>query len=211
MAGIIQFLEKAGNGLNRFMVIMACVAVMGAVAAVWWLIGAVGDSSLSVGPDDAIDSTPTMVERMQNIGEWEFLAVSDEEIVDTVRKGFFSDDELVRIYYGTLRLGIDLRECSDKWVSHRNDTVFVTVPQVKLLDYNFIDEARTRPFFETGTWTPADRKAMYHKARRIMIERCMNRENIAVAQNNAREQIARMLQPIAAPKVVTVLSAAEAE
>ena len=142
---------------------------------------------------------------MRAIGQWEFLEINDEEIIDTMRTGFFSDDELVRIYYGTLRIGIDLRECSEDWIKVEKDTVRVTIPEVRLLDYNFIDEARTRSFFESGTWSHADRKAMYEKARRLMTERCLTKENMDVAQANAREQITRMLQPVAEPKTVKVM------
>ena len=56
--------------------------------------------------DQIINPTPTLIRSMQNIGEWEFLAIADEELIDTVRPGIFTNDELVRIYYGTLRLGV---------------------------------------------------------------------------------------------------------
>ena len=111
----------------------------------------------------------------------------------------------MRRYYGTLRLGIDLRDCSEEWIRTEKDTIYVTIPEVRLLDYNFIDEAKTRSFFETGKWSNADRKAMYEKARDIMMKRCLTKENTDIAQANAQEQIARMLQPIAAPKTVKVI------
>ena len=41
--------------------------------------------------------TPSEIESIRRIGQWEFMAINDEELVDTVRKGFFSDDHLVRI------------------------------------------------------------------------------------------------------------------
>lgn len=205
MAGIIRFLGKLSNGLNRLTVLLTCVAVLAAVGVALWLVHTVRNSGLSIGADDTIDPTPTMVERMRAIGQWEFLEINDEEIIDTMRTGFFSDDELVRIYYGTLRIGIDLRECSEDWIKVEKDTIRVTIPDVKLLDYNFIDEARTRSFFESGTWSHADRKAMYEKARRLMTERCLTKENMSVAQANAREQITRMLQPVAEPKTVKVM------
>ena len=50
-------------------------------------------------------ATPTQITAMKEIGEWEFLVVHDEELVDTVRKGVFTDDSLIRIYYGTYALG----------------------------------------------------------------------------------------------------------
>lgn len=205
MAGPIKFLGKLNSGMNRLTVYAVCIAVVATIAAAAWLLHTVKASRLTLDNDNSIDCTPTIIERVRGIGQWEFLAINDEEIIDTTRTGFFSDDELVRIYYGTLRIGIDLRGCSADWIRTEKDTVFVTVPEVQLLDYNFIDEARTRSFFETGKWSNADRKAMYEKARRSMLERCMTKENIDIAQTNAHEQLARTLQPIAAPKVVKIL------
>ena len=169
-----------------------------------WTCNGVKNSSLSLGVSEKIDCTPNIVDRMRAIGQWEFLTVSDEELIDTVRKGFFSDDELVRIYYGKLRLGIDLSDCSEDWIKQKGDTIYVTIPEIRLLDQNFIDEARTKSFFESGKWSNADRQAMYDRARERMIWRCMNPENKKVARENAVEQVQKMLAPIASPKAVKV-------
>ncbi len=201
---VTRFLGKLTNGVNRLTASLAALAVLVVAGCALWLFHSAKNSSLSLSHDDTIDVSPTIVDKMRTIGQWEFLAISDEELIDTTRTGFFSDDELVRIYYGTLRIGIDLRECSDDWISTENDTIYIKVPEPGLLDYNFIDEARTRSFFETGEWSNKDRKAMYEKARRVMMQRCLTKENIAIASDNAREQIARMLQPVAAPKTVKV-------
>ena len=85
-----------------------------------------------------------------------------------------------------------------------DETIFVTLPEVKLLDQNFIDEASSRSFFETGSWSNKDRKAMYERARQRMLSRCLTEENLNTARLNAREQIGRMLRPIAEPKVIHV-------
>lgn len=34
--------------------------------------------------------SPTQVESIENIGQWEFLSVSDEELIDTIRRGFLA-------------------------------------------------------------------------------------------------------------------------
>lgn len=183
---------------------LASLAIIAVVVCMVWFCNATKESTLSFSSNEEIDFTPTIVERMRSIGQWEFLSISDEELIDTVRTGFFTDDELVRIYYGTLSIGIDLRDCSKDWISTKGDTIFVTLPEVKLLDQNFIDEASSRSFFETGSWSNKDRKAMYERARQRMLSRCLTEENLNTARLNAREQIGRMLRPIAEPKVIHV-------
>ncbi len=60
-------------------------------------------NSLYIEENKRIDLTPTLIKSIEEIGEWEFLQLTDEELVDTIKHGFFGDSRLVRIYYGTLR------------------------------------------------------------------------------------------------------------
>lgn len=110
-------------------------------------------NEISISADQRIDITPTQIQQIQDIGQWEFLAINDEELIDTVSRGFFSDSELVRIYYGTVRLGVDLHQTEPHWLRVENDSVIVAkLPPIGLLDTNFIDEAKSRSFLrkETG-------------------------------------------------------------
>ena len=151
-------------------------------------------SSISLDDEGELTLSPTQIKSMENIGEWEFLSISNEEIVDTVRHGFFGDNELVRIYYGTLRLGIDMHETREGWISLQGDTVTAVLPPVKLLDNDFIDEARTKSFYENGTWSQNDRAALYRKAYRAMLARSMTKKNIESAEQNASAQFYQLLR-----------------
>ncbi len=154
-----------------------------------------------VAMNEKIDITPSQIRSIEMIGEWSFLEVDDEEIIDTIRHGFFSDDELVRIYYGTLRLGINLKESHEGWITMQGDTLHAILPPVRLLDNNFIDETRTRSFIETGKWTHQDRKAMYNRAVQRMRRRCLTRQNYATARANACAQIEQLLRSMGFEKV----------
>ena len=142
---------------------LIAAAVAAAVAVVLLLHHLNKGNSVEVVTNDKIDITPTQIEQIRSIGQWEFLSISDEELIDTVRHGFFSDDELVRIYYGTLRLGLDLSEARPDWIVSSGDSITMTLPRIKLLDKRFIDEGRTRSFFESGKWSNTDRAALYDK------------------------------------------------
>lgn len=150
--------------------------------------------TVKVTTDNKIDITPVQVKTIRDIGEWEFLSVTDEEMVDTLRKGFFSDDELIRIYYGTLRLGVDLHKAKEGWITSAHDTVIVTLPPIELLDNDYVDEAKSKSFFETGKWSEDDRQAMYLKACRMMRRRCLNADNIRSAEQNAITQFSNLVK-----------------
>lgn len=172
---------------------VAAVAVL-LIAVSFWLKSVTKDSHVDFGTDTAIDMTPTQIQSIKAIGEWEFLSVSAEELVDTVRKGLFRDDELVRIYYGTLRLGVNMHQVKRGWLQVAGDSVTVTLPQVGLLDKDFIDEARTKPFYEVGSWKPADRETLYKKAYRQMQSHCLTKENLQVAKVNGEAQFRSMMR-----------------
>ena len=173
---------------------LVAAAAAAAVAIVLTLVHLNRNTTISIGSDNRIDPTPTLIASMKSIGEWEFLSISDEEMIDTVRHGFFSDDELVRIYYGTLRLGVDTRQAHEGWISMRGDTLCATLPPVKLLDNDFIDETRTRSFIETGKWSHQDRMLMYSRADAMMRRRCLTRQNYQTARQNAKTQFENLLR-----------------
>lgn len=140
-----------------------------------------------------IEVSTIQINSIRNIGEWEFLSINDEEIVDTISHGFFGDDELARIYYGTVRLGINLKDASYDWIKTANDTIIVSLPKIKILDEDFIDETRTRSFYSEGKWTASDYKRMYDKAYHKIRQRCVNEANIRSAERNGEEQFANLL------------------
>ena len=198
---ILDILRLLLSGLSRTaLVVIAVVAVLlvAGAAFVYWLLGS---NNASVATKEHVELSPTQIERIKAIGQWEFLTVSDEELVDTVRHGFFGDDELVRIYTGTLRLGIDMADVEEDWISTDGDTLRVMLPPVRLLDTNFIDEASARSFYESGRWTQADRKALARKARQKMLARCLTPQNIASAEQNATAQFHQMLRAMGFPYV----------
>ena len=175
--------------MKQYKIVIGAVAVIAVVALFFWVKSAFKDNYIQLAADEAIDPTPTQIQSIRDIGEWEFLSISAEEMVDTVRKGFFTDDELVRIYYGTLRLGIDMQQLRDDAITIQGDSVQATFPKVTLLDNDFIDEAKTNSFYESGKWTPQAHQALYQKAHRQMLHHCLTKENLTTAQSNAESQL----------------------
>jgi len=180
---------------------IALVVVVLLVVGFFWLKGLTEGDHITIGTDNRIELTPTQIQSMKAIGEWEFLSVSAEEMVDTVRKGIFRDDELVRIYYGTLRLGLNMHRLQQGWIKTEGDSVTMTLPKIGLLDKDFIDEARTKPFFESGKWKPEDRDALYRKAYRQMMNHCLTQENLQAAEHNAEEQLRNMMRSMGVANV----------
>lgn len=170
------------------------VAAIVALAVLWWLVSGISQSEVTLDVNQEIDLTPEQITSIEAIGEWELLAIANEELVDTTRKGFFKDDHLVRIYYGTVRLGIDMKNVEQGWLHTVGDSIVVTLPQPGLLDKNFIDEARTKSFFESGKWSHQDRDKLYQKAYRQMLAHCLTPENLRSARENGETLFTKMMK-----------------
>ena len=193
-----NILRKVG----KIRLALALVAVIAIVAAVFWISGTLRRTSITIESEKKIDITPEQIRSIKAIGEWEFLSINDEELVDTTRKGLFRNDHFVRIYYGTMRLGFDLKDTKEDWIKASGDTVEVTLPPIRLLDSDFIDEARTRSFYESGRWSAADREKMYRKAKAMMLRNGLTPTNIRSAENNADAQFRNMFRAMGFENVV---------
>ena len=187
--------------MNKIKTGIGLVIVVLLIAGFFWVRNLTKNDHIDFGTDTEIDITPTQIQSIMAIGEWEFLSVSAEELVDTTRKGIFSNDELARIYYGTLRLGVNMRQVRKGWIETTGDSVTMILPAIGLLDKDFIDEARTKSFYESGSWKAADREALYKKAYKMMRQHCLTKENLQAAETNGREQFTNMLKSMGYSKV----------
>ena len=205
LTALFEMIGKASKW--TVIAILALVAI--ALGVTYYLFHTVTDANANVEIDQRIGVTPTQIKSMKDIGQWEFLAIADEEMIDTIRNGFFTDDQLIRIYYGTLRLGIDMNDVQEDWIEKEKDSIMVTLPPIKLLDEKFIDEARTQSFYESGKWTDADREAMYQRAYRKMKDRCMTKENIASAEDNATRQFYQLMRSMGHENIKVIVKSEE--
>ena len=186
---------------NTRIAIISCsaIAILAVIAAI--VIGLLlwkglqqAIPSITISERREIGLLPTQIQSIRDIGQWEFLSIDDEELVDTMRSGFLFDDHLVCIYRGTLRLGIDMQEIREENISVSDDSLSISLPQVSLLDDRFIDEARTEIFFESGQWSAYAHDDLYHRAKEQMKARALTAENRNRTQQLAEQQVRQLFQ-----------------
>ncbi|MBP5704763.1 MAG: DUF4230 domain-containing protein [Paludibacteraceae bacterium] len=151
--------------------------------------------------NEEINSTPNIVTEVKKIGKWEFLSIKIEELVDTT-KGVLFKDKLSAIYLGTLRYGIDCSKAESDWFTQSGDTVFVSLPEVSLLDDYFLDEAATKTVFASGSFSSDDRRDLRERAIRRMLAKSEKMGYRETAQENAKEQITMFLQQLGIKNIV---------
>jgi len=127
--------------------------------------------------------SPTHLKSIRDIGQWELLCIDDEELVDTVRRGLFSSDRLVRIYYGTLRLGVDLTQIDSTCAVVDGDRLVLTLPDVGLLDA--LNE-------------------LYEKARQKMMDRALTSDNLDYTRQLADQHLSQIMKAMGY-KEVTIM------
>lgn len=195
---------KKNNILSSFLkgtLLKISLLIIGIIVLVFIVRLVVKDNHFSFSQNGNTLITPAQIESIKNIGQWEFLSVSDEELVDTIRHGFFGDDELMNIYYGTIRLGIDMKDTEKNWISRDHDTLTCLLPPIRLLDNEFIDEARTKTFFESGHWNADDHDALYNRAVHLMKKQCLTPDNLASARLNASDRFYNLFKSMGIPFV----------
>ena len=84
--------------IRQWVSLSRIVAIILAIIAFFVVKNWLDNTTAKVEVDDQIGLTPTQIESIRQIGQWEFLSIADEELIDTVRRGFFSDDQLIRIW-----------------------------------------------------------------------------------------------------------------
>lgn len=185
--------------LRHWRLLLVCATLIAVALAIRSLTHALRDMpspvSLSIQSSDTIDLTPAQITSIRKIGRWEFLSLQMEEIVDTTHSRLLlPDEELVRIYRGTIRLGVDMSKLPDNWFQARGDTAIVRLPPIRQLNARFIDEARTQTFYESGTWSGRDRERLYRRARQRMLRRLRTSDAYRQAERNGREQVASLMR-----------------
>lgn len=188
--------------LMRYWWLLAATIALVAIALIGYTCSSSSPIRLHVSRSTTIDLTPEEIRSLRDIQQWEFLSISTEEMVEWHRHRALGNDHLVRIYTGTLRIGIDMEKANSDWfVSLPDSTARIKLPSVCLLDSNFIDETRTRSFYQKGGVPSDTLESLYRKAHQAMLLRSLTSQNLKTAERNARETFTHIFKSLGFKKV----------
>lgn len=214
--------------LHHWRLMLTMLAVIIIAFSAWRIYSlATGDEPLiGIKHNTAIANTPEEIRALRDIGQWEFLAAPCEEIIERHEAHTFGDKHLVKVFRGTLSIGIDMHKASDDWFAADTTSAVIspgvlveggkaailTLPDVELLDENFIDEARTATFHEQGTFSSKIKQELYDEAVDAMKKRILTPNNLEAARQTARDQFTRIFHALGYDKVsITFLPKEEKE
>lgn len=147
-------------------------------------------------------TTATRIDKIKEIGEWEFLSIHTEEMVEAretkEHKYWFNEEkQLIRIYPATLHIGFDLKkDTKEGWIKANGDTIDVVLPHTHLLDERFVDEAASRSVIEDGSWMHKDRDMLLKKAEVLIKKKYLTSEKLQHTDTVAKQQVEQFLQSI---------------
>lgn len=129
--------------------------------------------------------TPSQIEEIRQIRELEVAHFDCEELYEYKREGRIYDDELTKVYYAKLKIGIDLREVKESDIEKDGKKIKITLPDVKLLNEGkILDFSRT--FSESGDIDNQLRRDASKAAEEWIVEKYVTEE---VIQNGRRSVV----------------------
>lgn len=182
-------------------VTIAITAVATLAIAYFCLQSCVENSGMGTEENSRAEMTPAVLDSIRSIGEWQLMTVPLTVQVDTVQKRWLGivKDNLKRSYTGTMSLGIDLRSMPEDWSFIDEDTIFLSLPDICLLDSNFIDESKTRVILSDNEDFEADTKvksAMLRTARNRIIRTGITPSNLENCRKEAKKELSRRFKAI---------------
>lgn len=178
---------------------VACFVMIG--VAYFCLHSCMENSGAGTAEEQRAEITPAVLDSIRSIGEWQLMTVPMTLEVDSTQKRWLGlvKDKLRRSYTGTMSLGIDLHKLHEEWHEVNGDTITLTVPDICLLDSNFIDESKTRLILSENDDFEADPKvkgAMLLKARNRMINVGITSANLQNCRDQATQELTTRFKAI---------------
>jgi hypothetical protein len=186
---------RVGAFLWRYRWAVAVLAVAVAVTVFWKAcVPSFGERSVTVGRINITDISPT---RKLKVLSW-----YKEVMVSQTRQdaGIFGYDEeqICAICPARLDLGFDLSECDSVWYVERNDSVWVTLPPVTILNRDrwLVSDAERRIPIEQGKWSAAEKKDLSTRANALMLFKCEKNDCWSKAEEQGRRTVTDILSSL---------------
>ncbi len=177
----------------RWAVVVTIVAV--AVTLFWkTCVPSFGKRTVTVGKISVTDISQTR--KLKVLSWYKELMVSQTK----QDAGIFGYDEnqICAVYPARLDLGVDLTKCDSTWYEERNDSVWVTLPPIEILnkDQWLVSDAERRIPIEQGKWTSAEKKELSTRANALMLWKCEKSDCWDKAERQARRTVTDILSSL---------------
>lgn len=181
---------------------IAVVLVLSVIAALVIVMrSAIVNSGIETKAERRVVMTPAVLDSIRAIRQWELAAVPVSAVIDTVQRRWMGlvKDRISKKYEGVLSVGIDMGNIEALRYRVEGDTITVILPDVGILDDNFMDETRTvvlRSDNDDFEARPDVRRDMLERARNRMMSEGLSSVTLSACRSRAKEEVTRSLQAI---------------
>ena len=187
-------------------IIMAVFAAAALAAAGWWFFRSCVSPMKNGGRKTSFSAVT--LSRLSPTRQLRVMSIYKEVVVGRTKTENTllgpMERKIYAIYPAQLNIGYDLSEFGDDWIRASHDTVYVSLPPVKVLNEGgqFVDEARRRVPIESGTWTAGEMNELRTRANQEMLLQCAEDGCFSEATAQGRALIESLLHSLGYRNVV---------
>ena len=138
------------------------------------------------------------IEDIKKIGQIKVLTVNKEFLVSQYRKRNFliSDDEIHIVYNGRIDLGFDLSKCEENCIERRNDSTFIHMPPVEILNQNnmYVNPGEVK--IEDGEWSNKEMEGFKKRANAYMLYSSERDDCYRRAEKIGMQTLTELIRPL---------------
>ena len=151
--------------------------------------------------DDRTEIGHVMLSDLAKTEKMTVLSLYKEVIVSQYREeqGLLYGTKLNHIHSvfpGRIDIGFDLTKCSEDWMLMREDTAYVKLPAVEILNQGgwYIDETARQTPIEEGQWNNEDYVRLAHRANALVRRNSELDDCYRMAEDNGKRVVRNLLQ-----------------
>lgn len=105
-------------------------------------------------------------------------------------------NQIHSVFPGRIDVGFDLTKCTDDWLLMREDTAYVKLPAVEILNKGgwYLDETAHQTPIEEGEWSNEDYVRLSHRANALLKRNCELENCYQMAEDNGKRVVRNLLQ-----------------
>jgi hypothetical protein len=147
-----------------------------------------------------VENTPVLIKEIREMTQLISVTSYDEVVVDSAKSSSMDIvkaltgrttplsppmDRIVIVAKGSVQAGTNLKFLTDSNIYVEGDSVAIQLPQAEILEV-IVNPSGFSTFTETGVWSPDAVNLVKSKAKKVMEQRAVAKNILAIAEQRAR-------------------------